>query len=84
MLDRILSPAILGLLIPIVAILTGGGIVVSLSWIKHRERMAMISMGMHPDRPEEQEEEPALLSEGLEAEPLQGSLPRDLRRLERR
>ena len=44
--------------IPIVAILVGGIIVlctvISSLWLRHRERMAMIERGMHPDDPQKQ------------------------------
>jgi hypothetical protein len=81
MLDRILDPAILGLLIPIVAIVVGGGVALSALWIRHRERMAMISMGMHPDPRERDDEddddlelEDAPLLESGERETLEGLL----------
>lgn len=52
------NPATLVLLIPIVAILVGGitGIVKLL--LRHRERMAMIERGLHPDYPPEQDDVP--------------------------
>lgn len=50
-LDRILDPAILALAIPIVAILGGFSVALSRIWIHHRERMAMIERGLHPDHP---------------------------------
>ncbi len=53
LLDRLLRPEILGVMIPIVAILTGGAIAISARLTRHRERLAMIERGMHPDRPEE-------------------------------
>jgi hypothetical protein len=56
MVDRLLDPGVLALAIPILAILGGCGIVLSKTWIRHRERMAMIRMGMHPDHPEDFEE----------------------------
>jgi len=40
--------------VPIVAILVLGIIVITKLLIRHRERMAMIERGMHPDHPEEQ------------------------------
>lgn len=49
---RLLDPAILGVMIPIVAIVTGGVVALSAIWIRHRERMAMIEAGMHPDHPD--------------------------------
>jgi len=52
------NPATLVLLIPIVAILVGGitGIVKLL--LRHRERMAMIERGLHPDYPPEEDDVP--------------------------
>jgi hypothetical protein len=46
-----IDPGVLALLIPILAILGGCGIVFAKLWVRHRERMAMIQMGMHPDDP---------------------------------
>jgi len=40
---------ILGLLIPIVAIIVGGVVVVTKVFLRHQERMSMIERGMHPD-----------------------------------
>lgn len=42
---------ILAISIPIVAILTAGAVTIARMVIKHRERMALIEMGMHPDYP---------------------------------
>lgn len=52
LLERLLDPAVLGTLIPIVAIATLGGWLVVRNWFRHQERMAMIDAGMHPDHPE--------------------------------
>jgi hypothetical protein len=60
----VLEPAILALLIPLAAIVGGVGIGLARMWMRHRERMAMIEMGMHPDSPED----PELLSSGERAE----------------
>ena len=63
LIDRLLDPAVLPLLIPIIAIVGGFGIGISAMVIGHlekrekfeieklklRERLAMISQGMHPD-----------------------------------
>jgi hypothetical protein len=46
-------PEIFGMMIPIVAIVAGVAIVISRLLMRHRERMAMIERGMHPDHPEE-------------------------------
>ncbi len=51
LLDRLLRPEILGVMIPIVAILTGGAIAIAARITRHRERLAMIEQGMHPDHP---------------------------------
>jgi hypothetical protein len=40
--------------IPIIAILVGGITTITKLLIRHRERMAMIERGMHPDHPQEQ------------------------------
>jgi hypothetical protein len=47
-------PEALVFLIPIVAILVGGIISITKKLIRHRERMAMIERGMHPDYPPDQ------------------------------
>jgi hypothetical protein len=47
-----MDAAILALLIPISAIAFAAAVVLSKMWIRHRERMAMIDAGLHPDRPE--------------------------------
>jgi hypothetical protein len=78
--DRILDPAILGTLIPVLAIVLGGAVALSAIWIRHRERMAMISMGMHPDHPEPEatyEDERPLLDEGEQDELTLDVSPRD-------
>ena len=49
--SRILDPAILGLLIPVVALLVGGAIVITKMLTKHQERLAMIERGINPDAP---------------------------------
>jgi hypothetical protein len=53
MLGQPIDAGILALLIPILAILGGCGIAFTKLWVRHRERMAMIRMGMHPDHPED-------------------------------
>ena len=55
-------PGILALSIPIVAIVVGGAVAISKMFIRHRERMALIAMGIHPDSPpldEEHDDRPA-------------------------
>lgn len=46
---RILRPEILVFAIPIVAIMTVGIVKIASLLIKHRERMALIEQGLHPD-----------------------------------
>jgi uncharacterized membrane protein (DUF106 family) len=53
-LEFVSRPEALVFLIPIVAILVGGIISITKKLIHHRERMAMIERGMHPDFPPEQ------------------------------
>ena len=48
---RVVSPATLSMLIPIVAIICGIGYAITKAVIHHRERMAMIERGMDPDAP---------------------------------
>jgi hypothetical protein len=45
------DPGRLALMIPIIAIICGSVMAIVSSVIKHRERMAMIEMGIHPDHP---------------------------------
>jgi hypothetical protein len=49
-------PETLVFLIPIAAIMVGGIIALARLLLRHRERMAMIERGMHPDGPPEQDE----------------------------
>jgi hypothetical protein len=51
-----MSIPILALSIPIVAILVGGVVTIAKLLIRHRERMALIAMGIHPDFPPLDEE----------------------------
>jgi len=46
-----LNPGIVTMLIPIVAIIMGGIYAITKAVIRHRERLAMIERGMHPDFP---------------------------------
>jgi hypothetical protein len=55
LLDKLLDPAILGILIPIIAILGAVSVLITQRVIRHRERMAMIERGMHPDLPPPEE-----------------------------
>jgi len=45
------GPATLGILVPITAIIMGVGFAISKAITHHRERMAMIERGIHPDSP---------------------------------
>lgn len=45
-------PETLVFMIPIVGIVVGGIIAITRLLIRHRERMAMIERGMHPDFPQ--------------------------------
>ena len=44
-------PEVLVFLLPICAIAVGGAIAIAAMLIRHKERMAMIEKGMHPDAP---------------------------------
>ena len=46
----------LAILIPIVAIIIGGVIAITWMIFAHRERMAMIERGIHPDHPPEEDD----------------------------
>ncbi len=61
--DRFLDPAILGVMIPIVAIVGVFTLVILKAWARHQERMAMIAQGMHPDGPglADPEDDPELI-----------------------
>lgn len=52
------DPGRIAVMIPIVAVVTFGAVAIVNAVIKHRERMAMIEMGIHPDHPA-LDEEPA-------------------------
>jgi len=45
------GPATLGILVPIIAIIMGVGFAITKAITHHRERMAMIERGIHPDAP---------------------------------
>ncbi len=51
-LDRILKPNVLPFMVAIVAIIVGGVVAVTRLLIRHRERIAMIEQGMHPENPD--------------------------------
>lgn len=44
--------ALMGLMIPILAVVGGFTFMIYRAWARHQERMAMIEAGMHPDLPE--------------------------------
>ena len=45
------GPATLGILVPITAIIMGVAFAITKAITHHRERMAMIERGIHPDSP---------------------------------
>jgi hypothetical protein len=47
--ERMLDPQIVAMLIPIAAIIMGGIYVIAKAYMRHKERLAMIERGMHPD-----------------------------------
>ncbi len=53
---RVLDPAILPFVVAIVAIVVFGTVRIVKAIIRHRERLAMIDMGIHPDYPPLEEE----------------------------
>ncbi|MBN1851811.1 MAG: hypothetical protein JW829_03775 [Pirellulales bacterium] len=53
--NRLLSPEIIWVFIPIIAILCGSITSIIVRFHKHRERMAMIAAGFHPDFPPDEE-----------------------------
>ena len=53
-LSYVARPETLVFIIPIVAIVMVGIVTVTKLLIRHRERMAMIERGMHPDQAQEQ------------------------------
>ncbi len=55
--QQFLRPEIIVFAIPIVAILIGGVIAITKIVIHHRERMAMIEQGLHPDHPPDEMDE---------------------------
>lgn len=59
--QSLVRPDVVWVLVPVVAIIIGGVIAVVQMVIAHRERMAMIEQGMHPDeqKQSEPEERPA-------------------------
>ena len=55
--QQLFSPEVIVFAIPIVAIIVGGVIAIVKIVIAHRERMAMIERGIHPDHPPDDEDE---------------------------
>ena len=55
--NYLFSPAVIIFMIPIVAILAGLVTTLTKKYFRHRDRMAMIAQGMHPDYPLEDESE---------------------------
>lgn len=57
------------LLIPITGIVVGGIVAIVVIMLRHRERMALIEQGLHPDHPPEEadpEQDPAARPEAFE------------------
>ena len=54
--EQLLDEDSLVFLIPIVAFIIGGVVAVTWMIFAHRERMAMIERGIHPDHPPEEED----------------------------
>ncbi len=50
------NPDTLVLIVPVLGIVVFGILAIAKMGIRHRERMAMIERGMHPDRPQESKE----------------------------
>jgi hypothetical protein len=48
-----LKPEVMVFLLPIVAVLVGGVLGITKLTMRHRERLAMIERGMHPDSTQE-------------------------------
>jgi hypothetical protein len=48
-------PEIIGVMLPVVGVIAFAIIIILKSLIRHRERMAMIERGIHPDCPPEDE-----------------------------
>ena len=48
---RLLDPDVLALMIPMVVVITIGAVIITKMIIRHRERMALIESGLHPDAP---------------------------------
>jgi hypothetical protein len=53
---ELLDPGRIAVMIPVIAIIVFGGAGIVDSIIKHRERMTMIEMGIHPDQPQPAED----------------------------
>jgi hypothetical protein len=51
--EQMLNPQVFATLIPIVAIIMGGTYAIAKAFMRHKERLAMIERGMHPDLPHE-------------------------------
>jgi hypothetical protein len=57
--NRILSPDLIWIIIPVTAILIGGTLAVLQQIHRHQERKAMIDQGIHPDYPPDDEATPS-------------------------
>ncbi len=71
-----LNPGVIGSMIPIVAIVAGAAIALVVLWFRHRERIAMIEMGMHPDAKDPDELESGEADELEPSRRLRGSADR--------
>ncbi|MFG0316663.1 MAG: hypothetical protein ACF8XB_05280 [Planctomycetota bacterium JB042] len=55
--ERLFRPEVVWVLIPVIALIVWGGVEITQSIIRHRERIAMIEQGMHPDHPDHADED---------------------------
>ena len=68
LLDKLLDPQVLLILVPILVIIVGGLIAITIAIIRHRERMAMIKHGINPDDPSATDKGPTEQAEGAETQ----------------
>ncbi len=65
--DRLLDPIVLGVMIPIVAIVGAFTLTILRRWARHKERMGMIEEGLDPDeRARQHKERMAMIKQGLD------------------
>ena len=53
--ERMMDPQVFAMLIPIAAIIMGVTYAIAKAYMRHKERLAMIERGMHPDQPEDKQ-----------------------------